>query len=425
MVVRLDDATSIETLAAVGHDDVDLAVLDQLLQLRVDRRERDSPAVSFDERVELLGAHEALQLTQDANDLSSLHRISGRGHDFIVVVAGLLSRTILINVVGIILERNGNVVRTRSGARCQRRHVLGAPAMDWSPALVLSACNAPAATSTLKLLGCRCREPIRERDRPNWRPLRQRRGGHEQSEHRSAHLRNEYVGGARDCLRETRRAERCGLRHVHAATRVVGTKFVTARHRRAEALGSFTEYEEPPPLVRPDDHAGRSRHASRTTFPRSRPSTRRTSRNVSQRFLASLHGVDVAIANFKARFAGDEVATTEPVADYLLAALGLHNVTPFRFQADIMNGVDPSPEDIAFQQRPAHEPSRQGVLLQRAGEQHRHGRHALTRAVVARPRRRRVRNDADPGFDYQTWMLAEIAALTKALTSHLSTKELS
>jgi hypothetical protein len=105
VVVRVNDATSIETLAAVGHDDVDLAVLDQLFQLRVDRRERDSPAVSFDERMEFLGAHEALQLTEDANHLSSLHRISGRGHDFIVVVASLLSRTILINVVGIILER--------------------------------------------------------------------------------------------------------------------------------------------------------------------------------------------------------------------------------------------------------------------------------------------------------------------------------
>jgi hypothetical protein len=58
--------------------------------------------------VQLLGAHEALELTQDAHDLSSLHRISGRRHDFIVVVAGLLSRTILINVVGIILERNGH-----------------------------------------------------------------------------------------------------------------------------------------------------------------------------------------------------------------------------------------------------------------------------------------------------------------------------
>jgi hypothetical protein len=107
MVVRLNDATSIETFAAVGHHDVDFAVLDQLLQLRIDGRQGYSSAFTFDERVELLGAHEALQMTQDADNLSSLHRISGRGHEFIVVVAGLLSRTILINVVGIILERKG------------------------------------------------------------------------------------------------------------------------------------------------------------------------------------------------------------------------------------------------------------------------------------------------------------------------------
>jgi hypothetical protein len=105
MVVRLNDATSIEALTPIGHNDVDFTVLDQLLQLRIDRRERYSPAVSFDQRMEFLSAHEALELTQDAHDLSSLHRISGRGHDFIVVVAGLLSRTVLINVVGIILER--------------------------------------------------------------------------------------------------------------------------------------------------------------------------------------------------------------------------------------------------------------------------------------------------------------------------------
>ena len=37
--------------------------------------------------------------------------------------------------------------------------------------------------------------------------------------------------------------------------------------------------------------------------------------------------------------------STEPVADYLLQAMGADIVTPFVFQADIMNGVDPSPED--------------------------------------------------------------------------------
>jgi len=141
-------------------------------------------------------------------------------------------------------------------------------------------------------------------------------------------------------------------------------------------------------------------------------------------FLASLHGVDVAIKNFKARFSGDDVATTEPVADYLLAALGLHNVTPFRFQADIMNGVDPSPEDIAFQQNllTSHQAkvfcyneqvSSTVTLAMRSLAQSSHV------PVVA------VYETMPTGFNYQTWMLAEIAALSKALTSHLSTKELS
>ena len=43
------------------------------------------------------------------------------------------------------------------------------------------------------------------------------------------------------------------------------------------------------------------------------------------------------------------VATTEPVADYLLQAMGMNNLTPFAFQADIMNGVDPAPEDITLE----------------------------------------------------------------------------
>jgi zinc/manganese transport system substrate-binding protein len=107
-----------------------------------------------------------------------------------------------------------------------------------------------------------------------------------------------------------------------------------------------------------------------------------------------------------------------------LAALGLHNVTPFRFQADVMNGVDPSPEDIAFQQNllTSHhakvfcyneQVSSTVTLAMRSLAQSSHV------PVVA------VYETMPTGFDYQTWMLAEIAALTKALTSHLSTKELS
>ncbi len=55
------------------------------------------------------------------------------------------------------------------------------------------------------------------------------------------------------------------------------------------------------------------------------------------------------IASFKARYPGTAVATTEPVGDYLLQAAGTRNLTPFAFQADVMNGVDPAPQYVSLQ----------------------------------------------------------------------------
>jgi len=48
------------------------------------------------------------------------------------------------------------------------------------------------------------------------------------------------------------------------------------------------------------------------------------------------------------RFAGTAVAATEPVANLLLSAAGLHNVTPQSFQLDVMNGIDPAPQAISL-----------------------------------------------------------------------------
>jgi zinc/manganese transport system substrate-binding protein len=141
-------------------------------------------------------------------------------------------------------------------------------------------------------------------------------------------------------------------------------------------------------------------------------------------FDTSMHSVTSAITTFRQRFAGTRVATTEPVADYLLKALGLNNVTPFRFQADIMNGVDPSPEDIAFQQNlfTSHQ-----VKMFCYNEQ---VSSTVTVAMRSLAQSSKVPVVAvyetmpTPGFDYQSWMLAEIAAMTKALALHVSTKEL-
>lgn len=141
-------------------------------------------------------------------------------------------------------------------------------------------------------------------------------------------------------------------------------------------------------------------------------------------FQSSILHLDAAMTKFRHRFSGTSVATTEPVADYLLTALGLHNRTPFRFQADIMNGVDPSPEDIAFQQSlfkkhqvkvfcyNAQVSSTVTVAMRSLAE-------SSGVPVVAV-----YETMPTPGFDYQTWMLAEINALTKALTTNTSTKEL-
>jgi len=66
-------------------------------------------------------------------------------------------------------------------------------------------------------------------------------------------------------------------------------------------------------------------------------------------FTASLTPWNKAIATFKAAYPGTPVATTESVADYMLQAVGADNMTPFTFQADIMNGTDPSPQNTAIE----------------------------------------------------------------------------
>ena len=77
--------------------------------------------------------------------------------------------------------------------------------------------------------------------------------------------------------------------------------------------------------------------------------TRPTSRPTLRTFDASLQPWYQAIAQFKAAYPGTPVAVTEPVGDYMLQAVGAKILTPFGLQADIMNGVDPSPQDVSLE----------------------------------------------------------------------------
>jgi zinc/manganese transport system substrate-binding protein len=141
-------------------------------------------------------------------------------------------------------------------------------------------------------------------------------------------------------------------------------------------------------------------------------------------FIASLHPWVLALANFKAKYAGTPVATTEPVADYMLQAAGADNLTPFRFQLNIMNGVDPSPQDVSLQTS-LFTQHRVKVLLY-----NQQVTSTLTQSFITAAQSAGVpvvgvyETMPTPGFSYESWMLAEVSALQKAVADGVSTRSL-
>ena len=141
-------------------------------------------------------------------------------------------------------------------------------------------------------------------------------------------------------------------------------------------------------------------------------------------FVASLAAWNSAIASFKAAYPGTPVATTEPVADYMLQAVGADNLTPWTFQADIMNGVDPSPQGVAIERSllTAHKVK---VFLynQQVTD-------PLTESLITLAQQDDIpvvgvyETMPVPGYDYQSWMLTEVQDLRKAVTDKVSTEHL-
>ena len=142
------------------------------------------------------------------------------------------------------------------------------------------------------------------------------------------------------------------------------------------------------------------------------------------KFDASLTPWLDAIAQFKAKYAGVTAATTEPVADYLLQAMGIKNLTPFVFQADIMNGVDPSPQDISLENGffTGHKVKVFCYNQQVVDSLTSSIRETALKAGV--PVVGVYETMPTPGYTYQTWMLAEVHAIEKAITAKISTQKL-
>jgi zinc/manganese transport system substrate-binding protein len=131
-----------------------------------------------------------------------------------------------------------------------------------------------------------------------------------------------------------------------------------------------------------------------------------------------------AIASFKAAYPNTPVATTEPVADYMLQAMGMNNLTPFTFQADVMNGIDPAPQDITLEN---------GFFSNHMVKVFCYNQQVVDSLTTS------IRENAEhagvpvvgvyetmptPGYNYQTWMLTEVQDIQKAVTQGVSTEHL-
>ena len=112
------------------------------------------------------------------------------------------------------------------------------------------------------------------------------------------------------------------------------------------------------------------------------------------------------------------------MADYLLAAMGIDNLTPFRFQADIMNGTDPSPQDISLESGffTKHEVKVFCYNQQVVDSLTTSIRHTAESSGV--PVVGVYETMPTPGYDYQTWMLAEVHAIENAVVHGTSTEHL-
>ena len=142
------------------------------------------------------------------------------------------------------------------------------------------------------------------------------------------------------------------------------------------------------------------------------------------RFTASLAQWNQALAQFKTRYPDTPVATTEPVADYMLQAAGTNNMTPWAFQADVMNGTDPSAQDVAVQ-KSLFTGHKVKIFLynQQVTD-------SLTEFYIKLAHANGIpvvgvyETMPTPGYDYQSWMLAEVHAMDKALADKASTEHL-
>lgn len=410
VVVRIVDAVSIERLATVGHDDVHQVRVGELFELAVDRGECHLTTVASDQYVKILGADETLYPIQGANDFASLVGVSGRRHVSIVVALHLLTGMIPAKIIRMIPEKRHPVHRLTASA-----------AVLFVGSLALAGCGSGSTTPGLvQVVGAE----IQDGDvlaqiggpyvhvtsvvsNPNTDPHSFEASPSVARAIASAQLIVQNGAGYDSFMNQ--------LEATSAGSSRVVISIAAMRHQLSAPNPHFWYSPSTMPtlaqVVAEDLATIAPSHAAYFR-----------SREVA--FQASWRPVTLAIDRASRQFAQRPVATTEPVGDYLLSAMGLTNLTPFRFQADVMNGIDPSPEDIVTQQNLLNR-HQVGVLCFNA---------QVSSPVTSALRNLAVKDKVPlvalyetmpTGQHVQGWMLKEINALDAALSDGVSTVSIS
>ena len=140
-------------------------------------------------------------------------------------------------------------------------------------------------------------------------------------------------------------------------------------------------------------------------------------------FSASLRPWLAQIAAINKQFADAPVAVTEPVFDYAALAAGLKILTPYSFQAAIMGGTDPSPQDVQFEKN---------LFSKRAIKAFFYNQQAVAPITVQLLALAHTNHVPVVGVyetkplhkTYQQWMMAEMAAVQLALSRGVSTEQI-
>jgi zinc/manganese transport system substrate-binding protein len=206
---------------------------------------------------------------------------------------------------------------------------------------------------------------------------------------------------------------------VEAATPHRGRMVVVAQHLLSISSNAFNPHLWYDPRTMPAVAA-----AVATDLARVAPSHGAYFRANERAFDRSLRRWTDALATFRRDHPGTPVAVTEPVADYMLQAAGARVLTPRTLQSAVMNGTDPSPQDIATQYSLLRRHRVKALLYNRQVTD------SVTAGFLAAARRAHVPVVAvyetmpTPGYNYQSWMEAELAALQRAVTRGAPTVKL-